>query len=219
MTDSPKDYPDDLWDAAALARLGRVPEGFMQNSARARIVSQARTDHARRITLETVERGLASARFAMGAAMQSGNSLPAPTPPDQASQPDNGALHWTAGALARISRIPEGYMRDMTRQRVEVFARKHGKDTVSADLIEAKYAEWGQGSANEDATLDWDTASQTHIARIPDFVRAMVIKEIERCARGAGETTITMEIVNLASKAWRKKASFHSENDPEFYRD
>ena len=57
---------DDLhWQAAALARLMRVPKGFMQDCARERIENYAREQSVKEITLEIAEQGIELARKEM----------------------------------------------------------------------------------------------------------------------------------------------------------
>ncbi|HFC53651.1 MAG TPA: universal stress protein UspA, partial [Gammaproteobacteria bacterium] len=58
------------WQAAALARLARVPEGFMRDTARRHIEEHARGYGHREITLEIAEQGLATAREEMAKQMQ-----------------------------------------------------------------------------------------------------------------------------------------------------
>ncbi|HDK38012.1 MAG TPA: universal stress protein UspA, partial [Thiolapillus brandeum] len=58
------------WQAAALARLMRVPEGFMRDSCKQKIEAQAITQGLKQVTLAAVEDGLAKAREAMQAQIQ-----------------------------------------------------------------------------------------------------------------------------------------------------
>ena len=81
-------------------------------------------------------------------------------------------------------------MREMTRQRVETFARNNGVDTITPDLIEEKYGEWGKGSAKKKQQMQWDDAATQRISKIPDFIRGMVMLEIERCAKDSGSDTV-----------------------------
>ena len=53
------------WQAAALARLMRVPEGFMRDSSKQRIEAYARSKGIAEVTLDVAEQGLAAAREAM----------------------------------------------------------------------------------------------------------------------------------------------------------
>jgi len=63
----PEDIPttEPHWQAAALARLMRVPEGFMRDGAKRRIEEHARANGHHEITLAVAEAGLAEARKAM----------------------------------------------------------------------------------------------------------------------------------------------------------
>ncbi len=60
------------WQAAALARLARVPGGFMRENCSERIENHARQQGLEEITLETVEQGLTLARKAMEQQMDNG---------------------------------------------------------------------------------------------------------------------------------------------------
>ena len=64
------------WQAAALARLMRVPEGFMRDKCKQSIENFARQNGHAEITLEVAENGLKLARGEMGKTMQ-GQSAPA----------------------------------------------------------------------------------------------------------------------------------------------
>ncbi|MET0154374.1 MAG: PCP reductase family protein, partial [Candidatus Binatia bacterium] len=45
-------------------------------------------------------------------------------------------LEWTADAVARILRVPAGFMRNRTQQRIEDLAREHGRISVDLALVE-----------------------------------------------------------------------------------
>ena len=46
------------------------------------------------------------------------------------------ARDWTEEAMVRIFRVPAGFMRDKTQERVERLAAERGADTVGLDLVE-----------------------------------------------------------------------------------
>ncbi|MBT3305864.1 MAG: hypothetical protein HN377_05205, partial [Alphaproteobacteria bacterium] len=125
---------------------------------------------------------------------------------------------WAKDAEQRLDRVPEGFMRDMTRQRVEIFARNNGVDTITPDLIEEKYGEWGKGSTKQNQQLEWNDAAMERISKIPDFIRGMVMLEIERCAKETGSDTVTGEHIDAASGSWEKMGGFHSESDSGQYK-
>jgi nucleotide-binding universal stress UspA family protein len=57
-------------------------------------------------------------------------------------------LQWDERALARVERIPAGFMRTMTKCRVEQWARKHSQSRVTVQVVEAKYDSWKEGSSS-----------------------------------------------------------------------
>lgn len=126
-------------------------------------------------------------------------------------------LQWEAAALARLMRVPAGPLRELVRQRVELFALRRHAAQITLDLVEAKYAEWAAGSAKQERTLPWDSAALERVNRIPDVVRGMVMKEIERCARDLGHARVTAEAIDKARCTWAENCSFHSEMHPGQY--
>ncbi len=227
------------WGAAALARLSRVPEGFMRDSSRDRIESYARDNQLQEITLEAAEAGLEQARKAMTDAMQKQPSSPSQPEEKKASlcpfanlaqqgkeqerkkavtQAQHTSLHWSPEAEARMERIPEGFMRDLTKQRVEQFAKKHHTEEITEALVEEKYSEWAAGSKEKQSTMEWDPAARARIEKIPDFVQGMVVLEVERCARELGLEQVTHAAVDKASDAWEMGSGFHSESNPDQYK-
>jgi len=45
-------------------------------------------------------------------------------------------LHWQAAALARLMRVPEGFMRDKCKQSIENFARQNGHAEITLEVAE-----------------------------------------------------------------------------------
>jgi hypothetical protein len=68
----------------------------------------------------------------MGAMMQGRDAAEAPT----------SGLAWTAGALARLERIPE-MVRPMAREGIERFAQGLGRGVVDEALLEQARASFG----------------------------------------------------------------------------
>ena len=186
------------WSEAAAERIERVPAGFMRERSRARVVEYARSRGLTEITLAACEAGLARARGAM-------MSMVAPSDPTAAPQ----ELPWTPAAEARIASVPEGFMRDLTRQRVCAMARSEGLDRVTLEVVERKYAGWEEGSAQVDSILYWTPEAEARIQRIPPFVRGMVIKEIERRAIEQGKGEVGVDVIEGATSAWRETGGFH----------
>ena len=108
-------------------------------------------------------------------------------------------------------------MRKLTRQRVESFARRQGVTTITVDLLADKYAEWAEGSEKQQRTMAWDKKAEERIQRIPEFVRGMIIKEMEQCARDMGKDRVTPEVLGKGRDAWSVKGAFHSDSNPDLY--
>jgi len=204
MSDGPEASRSLPWDDQARATLAHSPPAIRARLAReaeahARECDRARVTREDIQTTETAWRTAAEFRFA-----------------DSDTAPD-AELHWNAVAEARIARVPEGFLRDLTRQRVEACARRTRKTTITPELIEAKFAEWGAGSSRQQARLRWSAAAGARIERIPPFVRGMVVKEVERCAEHLNLAEVTPEILDRAMQAWHESGQFHSEPDADIY--
>ncbi|HAL47937.1 MAG: hypothetical protein FI707_07285 [SAR202 cluster bacterium] len=119
-------------------------------------------------------------------------------------------VEWTSDALERLQRVPVGMARDMTRQRVEALAVEQGKSSVTPDMIEAKYHQWGEGSAKASSELVWTDAASERVQRIPKFVRGMVVKAVEEYAHREGQTEITPEMLDEAKGFWGDTGRFHN---------
>jgi nucleotide-binding universal stress UspA family protein len=122
-------------------------------------------------------------------------------------------LTWSGEAEQRLKRVPEGFMRRLTRQRIEAFARAQNSDIITPALIEDKYAQWAAGSAQQKMTMAWTDSASARIDRIPDFVRGMVVLEVERRARATGANEVTDQVLEGASNVWEKFQAFHSSGD------
>lgn len=137
-----------------------------------------------------------------------------------ASDKDEGAdFPWSKDAMARLEKVPDGFMRSLTKQRVETFAKKNGKTEITPEVMDDKYEDWGEGSAKQSMTMEWDETTMARLERIPDFVQGMIILETERCARALGEDKVTREVMKKASSIWEDKGAFHSEGSPNQYSD
>ncbi|GEM_PF-463232 len=124
-------------------------------------------------------------------------------------------LKWTHEAMERLKKIPEGFMRDMTRWRIEKTARGKGLSVVTHDVLQEKYDYWADGSAKVERRLSWTKEAEEKIERIPSFVRGMVIKEVEALAEKMGKEEVTRELLEESKKTWEGTMEFHSDSDKE----
>src|SRR3989338_1737441 len=56
--------------------------------------------------------------------------------PDGTHPPAPTEIHWHAAALARLMRVPEGFMRDKCKQSIENFARQNGHAEITLEVAE-----------------------------------------------------------------------------------
>jgi nucleotide-binding universal stress UspA family protein len=190
------------WTDGALARLERVPEGFMREASRERIEAHARAAGAAEITLEVVEGGLAEARRAMAEAMKSGAG------PGGAERTER-ALPWDPEALALLERVPEGFMRDLTAQRTEARAERLGHARITREVVQDQFDSWQAHSERVTRELEWDGDAWTRVLKAPPVVRGMIVREIEAGARREGLARVTAEYFESARRTWRQSGQFH----------
>lgn len=120
-------------------------------------------------------------------------------------------VKWNPDAIERLEKIPAGFMRDMTRWRIEKMARQKDIAAVTLDLMQEKYDYWAEGSAKVQRMLKWSKDAEEKIERIPSFVRGMVIKEVEALAEKKGLKEITTKLIEEAKDVWGGSMEFHSE--------
>ena len=214
------------WSADAAELVASVSDESIRRNLTLRAEKKARQQGERLVGAEHVrafmgEVTLEIAQAVLGreetGAEQGADRVPrgrsrSPTP----AQPPE-PMTWSAAAEARMHRVPDGFMRDLTRERIEAFARRRGVREITPELIEEKYAEWGSGSEKQTIQLAWTAEMLARVERIPVFVRGMVIMEVERCAREMRADTVTAEVLERASRAWASHGGFHSESNPGQY--
>ncbi|WP_164880873.1 universal stress protein [Aestuariirhabdus litorea] len=208
------------WSPEALERLQQVPSDSLRDTLRLRAEKHCRQAGAREVRLEDVAAFVQLAELAEINAVNSPAETASRCPfgIKGSTEPEKPPLSWSEEAEQRLQRVPAGFMRQMTRQRVETFARKQGQSEVTLELMTAKYDEWDQGSKVQQMELSWDEESRRRVSRIPEFVRGMVIKEVERCAREQGLEQVDLKVMKHANSGWLDSGGFHSEHNPDQYR-
>jgi len=215
------------WEAAALARLMRVPEGFMRDKSKERIEAYARQRGLGDITLEVCEAGLAEARKVMEAAAKEGNSA-APAvgqctfghgvasraeSPGPVDADVTAAIPWEQAALDRLEEVPLGYCRNVTRNAMESLAAKKGAASIDSGFFEQILGVFASGASTAQETMEWDDLARGRIARAPDMVRGMLIREIEGWAKRHGLEQVDSKTVNIVKNEWRDGGLFHLDPD------
>jgi nucleotide-binding universal stress UspA family protein len=165
-----------IWTSAAKQILRRVPSGYNRRRSKARIEKTARVRGIKTIdrdfTVEMVEQEMADTAYLT----PRGETLTIDVKKDE--KPDDSVfrdreeseLPWTDAAWKRICRVPLGFMRDMTRDKVEEFAAAKSLTQVNLNLCEEGIAEgrrmmaemvgsYGAGGATKQAVRDTATHS------------------------------------------------------------
>ncbi len=94
------------WSTAAMQQLNLIKDASLRSNLAMRAEKKARADNTHSVEAEHILAFL-----------------------------DND-LHWQAAALARLSRVPEGVMRDSTKERIEAFAKANGLTEITLEIAE-----------------------------------------------------------------------------------
>jgi hypothetical protein len=135
------------WTSGAKEVLRRVPSGYQRRRSKARIEKTARVRGIFTLTqefaIDMVEQDLAETSYLS----KRGESLDIEVkseerPDDFVSLPrEDSDYLWTAAAWKRMCRVPEGFMRDMTRKEVEKVAAAKNIKEIHLELCEEGLAE------------------------------------------------------------------------------
>jgi len=217
------------WQADALARLARVPEGFMRDACRQRIEDHTRQQNAATVTLDLVEAGLEIARTVMAAEQARDNPAAGATTTQQSKcpfaqkivplpteeSPAAPGLDWTAEAMTRLEEVPAGYCRSLTQRAVVTLASQNNLDQVDIEFLEGVLKVFKQGSEAVETSIPWTANARSRIERAPDSVRGMLIREIETWAQREGLAQVDRRAVRAIKREWRSRGVFHLEpGDP-----
>jgi hypothetical protein len=102
---------------------------------------------------------------------------------------------WTADAKERLERLPS-FVKPMVQSSVEAYARKRGFSAITLQVMD--------DSKNESSGLNWSAEAEQRLDNIPDFIRPMARREIERLARERGATSVTLQVMDEAKEKFMK---------------
>lgn len=204
------------WQAEAIARLMRAPQGFMRDAAKKNIEQYAKENSITEISLEVAEKGLEISRLAMEQQVNNGEK-PAPKAGKcpfagkllKEPEADAAKMLWEEGAKAMLDHIPEGYCRNMTVTAMESIAAQSGQESINKKFIESILDTFQKGSDKVQQTMPWQVAAQDSIANVPAMVRGMLIQEIEAWAKRQDEVDITLDMVEQVKQQWSESGYFH----------
>jgi Proto-chlorophyllide reductase 57 kD subunit len=103
---------------------------------------------------------------------------------------------WTADAKEKLDRLPV-FVKPMVQSSVEAYARKQGFTTITLQVMDDSKNDSPNGIA-------WTREAEQRLDNIPDFIRPMARKEIERLAKERGVATITAQVMDDAKDKFMK---------------
>ena len=127
------------WTEQAKAILRRVPAGYQRRRSKARIEKTARVRGiftiSKDLALDVVEQDLAETSYLTPRGEALAVDVKAEERPDDVHlrARQGSSLQWTDAAWARLGRVPAGFMRQMTQDRIEQHAVQMGRAEV--DLL------------------------------------------------------------------------------------
>lgn len=211
-----------VWTEEAKKRMERVPP-FAQGMARKALHSFAIERGYTVITSSVIDQALGSlfggsakesmermANGSMVKKMMEGNGKEMLHENKAKAASSKERSLWSEEAEKMLEKIPVGFMRAMTRWRVEEFARQKGCRVITPEIVCEKYEHWGEGSGNVVSQIPWTEEAKKRMERIPGFVRGMVIKEVEQHARELGLSQVTPEVIASVKRKWSETFDFHT---------
>jgi hypothetical protein len=110
--------------------------------------------------------------------------------------PTGEQLLWTPDAQEKLAKLPS-FVQPMVKSSVETYARKSGFMTVTLQVMDDS-----KNSSTEG--IRWTPEAQQRLDNIPDFIRPMARREIERLVKERGGSEITAEVMEEAKEKFMK---------------
>lgn len=114
-------------------------------------------------------------------------------------KPANGGpseFTWTPDAQEKLDRLP-AFVKPMVQASVEGYARKQGFTAITLQVMDDSKNYSPEG-------MTWSREAEQRLENIPDFIRPMARKEVERMAKERGESTITAQVMEEAKDKFMK---------------
>jgi len=113
-----------------------------------------------------------------------------------ATAPSASEFTWTADAKEKLDRLP-AFVKPMVQSSVEAYARKNGFTSITLQVMDDSKNDSPNG-------MTWSREAEQRLDNIPDFIRPMARKEIERVAKERGLATITAQVMDDAKDKFMK---------------
>jgi nucleotide-binding universal stress UspA family protein len=136
------------WTKDARRALSTIQDAYRRRRAKARIEKSARLKRLPAVTLEFA-RPVLEEETGAPITLPATDEAPAPAPAapvvgdgkklvarDEKQNPLLSTFDWTPEAAARVLRVPPGFMRNRTQERIEALAREREVATVDLELVE-----------------------------------------------------------------------------------
>lgn len=102
---------------------------------------------------------------------------------------------WSPDAKEKLERLP-AFVQPMVRSSVEAYARKHNYTTITLQVMD--------DSKNDSNGITWAPDAERRLENIPDFIRPMARREVERIAKERGLATVTAQVMDEAKDKFMK---------------
>ena len=130
------------WTPDARNTLRELPQGYQRRRAKAQVEKMARTKRLPTITndlvLEAVGKTIEDTQK-LEAKGELKKTVPAGAPAAPSVGGElikQGDFSWTADAMTRLNRVPEGFMRNITRSRIEDCAKSKDVEVITLEVAE-----------------------------------------------------------------------------------
>ncbi len=111
-------------------------------------------------------------------------------------KPGPSEFTWTPDAKEKLDRLP-AFVKPMVQASVEGYARKNGFKSITLQVMDDSKNYSPEGMA-------WSREAEQRLENIPDFIRPMARKEVERMAKERGVSTITAQVMDEAKEKFMK---------------
>jgi len=127
------------WTQEALDRLNSFPQGHLRRKAHARVEKNARVQKINKVTAAFLDKILNEKIIKDDNGNGNGNGASEGIPGDILSlgaSLDAKDFNWSPEALERLERVPQGFMRDNTQNRVMAWCSQNDIKDISLDVCE-----------------------------------------------------------------------------------
>ena len=131
-----------VWTQEAMAKLDEYPEGHVRRRARARIEKSARVQKISAISLAFLEKVM-NEKISQPSenGQTNGGKKSIQEIQEYGASLDPASFNWSPEATERLERVPKGFMRDNTQNRVMAYAGNNNIKDITLEVCEAGIAE------------------------------------------------------------------------------